>query len=97
MKEEKATDKILAALENVHPALPSEEFLIRMDSLTESYMLKNQMMSTKSMLGIAASFALLVFLNISLIKNSSQSELSSEELVSESEYNLVPTKSIYNE
>lgn len=98
MKEETTSDKILAALDNVHRAQPSEEFLTRMESITETYINRNQKVSTRSILGIAASFTLLVLLNISMLKKTNQTDFaSSDESYSESAYNLVPTKSIYNE
>ncbi len=97
MKKETTIHKIEAALEHVEPIRPSEEFLNRMESLSETYVLKNQMFSLKSILGIAASFTLLVLLNIGLLNSINKSDIGMTESQYESVYNLVPTKSIYNE
>lgn len=97
MKEETTSDRILAALENVQPVQPSEEFLTKMEAITETYVNTNQKVSTRSILGFAASFTLLVILNIGLLKKTTQTEFSNEESFGASAYNLVPTKSIYNE
>lgn len=97
MKNQKVINEIESALEHVEPINPSEDFLLRMENFSEAYVINGETISMRSILGIAASFALLVILNIGLLKGFNNSTIEATNSINESAYNLVPTKSIYNE
>ena len=97
MEHNRKANQIIEGLDNAKKAMPSEDFLSKMEYLAESYTSIAEKISLKYIMGIAASFAILVIANISMYGGSNQISINNTEIQSESTYNLVPTKSLYNE
>ncbi|MEN0052002.1 MAG: hypothetical protein AAF806_33360 [Bacteroidota bacterium] len=89
-------DKILEDLAQVERAMPSEQFLKRMENVAVAYVVARSQMSKTTVLAIAASFALLLTANI-WIWNEFQSTTTESTTLVETDYDLIPTKSIYYE
>jgi len=97
MEHKSKSEEIIKALEHSQKAIPSEEFLSRMEHFAELYTTVRDNISIKSILGIAASFALLIALNIGMIGNANKVDKTETNAQVESAYNLIPTKSLYHE
>jgi len=97
MDDKKITDTIIDALNNSRKAMPSEAFVLRMEKVALAYRAKVSSFSKQTLLGIAASFLLLITINIYAVGKYNSAQSNNIEESSEESYNLVPTNSIYNE
>lgn len=98
MTNENNTDKIIDALDRMHKAEPSEIFLLKMEQLALKYTAVADKISVNALLGIAASFLLLLMVNMVILKKSTTiTETSNTEITDSDTYHLIPTKSLYNE
>ena len=98
MEHRNNVDKLLESLEQSRRAEPSAEFLLRMENLALRYTSVVDKVSLSAMMGIAATFLLLLMVNMMILSTSdnSTSEQSSTDIASLS-YDLIPTKSLYDE
>ena len=93
----KITENIINALNTSRKAVPSEGFIFRMEQVALAYSAKVSTFSRQTLIGIAASFVLLVTVNIYAVDKYNDLKSSIQQASSEESYNLVPTNSIYNE
>lgn len=92
------TQEIIKGLENSQKAKPSEDFLSSMEVVLSNYTTKVNYIITKKILSVAASLLFLVAINIGLlIGHINNNNVSDVQSISEHTYNLIPTKSLYNE
>ncbi len=98
MENHNKPELYINSLDNSRKAEPSEEFLLRMEQLALRYITVVDKISLRAILGIAATFLLLLIVNVMIMKKStvSSNTQSSGEMHSSS-YDLIPTKSLYNE
>lgn len=93
----KITENIINALNTSRKAVPSEDFISRMEQVALAYSAKVSSFSRQTLIGIAASFVLLVTVNIYAVDMYNDLTSSTQQESSEESYNLVPTNSIYHE
>lgn len=97
MKDPKnRVDHILSQLDKAQPALPSEGLIKNMEDVALAFIRKSKGVGKSALLGIAASFAILIFANIYAISHSTVIEESVVDVQSNTdEYNFIPVKSLY--
>lgn len=98
MENKNKVDKLIESLDQSRRAMPSAEFLLKMENLALRYTAIVDKVSLNTIMGIAASFTLLLMVNMMILKklNNSTLEQSTTE-IRESSYDLIPTKPLYNE
>lgn len=94
MKEMNKTERIERALEGAHKVVPPKHVIQRMEDFALAYAKKVNSFSRETLMGMAASFLILLAVNIYAV-NVYQSNNSSEIQTESEDYNLMPTKSIY--
>ena len=97
MDDMKITENIINALNTSSKAVPSEGFITRMEQVAMAYSAKVSSFSRQTLMGIAASFLLLITINIYAVNKYNEVTTSIQDESTEESYNLVPTNSIYNE
>ena len=98
MENHKNADKILESLDHSRRAVPSDEFLQKMENLAIRYTAVVDKVSLSTIVGIAASFTLLIMINMMVLnKSNDTSAEQSFTTNTTSSYDLIPTKSLYNE
>lgn len=97
MDNMKISDKLWNSLENSNKAVPSEDFMLKMENIALAYSQQVASFSTQAMIGLAASFLLLVAVNIYAVSNYNIGNSDSNESVYSESYDLIPTKFIYND
>ena len=97
MEKKNFTNNILESLEGAKKAMPSEEFLSRMENMAAKYAKVPKRIPIRSLLGIAASLLILVFANVYVLSNQNNAGSSEETAIVYDSYDLIPSKSIYNE
>lgn len=91
-------DEYLQSLETAKKAVPDISFVSRMEVMALAFIKKEKRVSKMNLLLMAASFALLLMANIFIYDNISQSsEFTYSEVEVDSEYNLIPIKSLLDE
>lgn len=97
MDESKITAQIIEGLDASQKAMPSEAFLHRMEQVALAYSSKISAFSKQAIIGIAASFLVLLSVNIYAINEYNKLISASQTEVSDDSYNLIPAKSVYHE
>ena len=78
--------------------MPSTEFLQRMENLALRYTTVIEKVSLNAIMGIAATFLLLLTVNVMIMsKSNASSKGQSSADITSSSYDLIPTKSLYHE
>jgi hypothetical protein len=91
------TDEVINSLDNIERAKPSQEFLARMESKMTTYYATSKQLKGTSLLLIAASFAILIAANLTIVSiNTSENTQQTAELPS-STYELIPNKYLFND
>ena len=98
MENHLQSQDIIDRLDRAKKAVPSDEFISRMEKMAEAYTKITETVSIRTVFMMAASFVLLLAANF-LIMNDSDIQNSNQEASSEnvSNYTMIPAKSIYNE
>ncbi len=90
------TNELLTALENAHVVKAPGALFKKMEQVALSTIQKNKRFSKAMVIGIAASFLVLLTANVVLIgMSNARSEISAEQMASS--YQLIPTKALYHE
>jgi hypothetical protein len=95
MEDKHIPDIILNALEQSTKAQPSEALLLKMENIALAYSAKVASFSRQAALGIAASFLILMVVNIYTVNKYYVKGTETNLTDTADIYNLVPTKSIY--
>ena len=97
MEKKNFTNNILESLEGAKKAMPSEDFLLRMENMAAKYAKVPKQIPIRSLYGIAASLLILVFANVYVLSNQDDAGSTEETVIVYDSYDLIPSKSIYNE
>ena len=97
MENQNNADKITESLEHCRRAEPSEEFLQKMENLALKYTAIVDKVSLRAIVGIAASFLLLLMVNMMIVSKSGTTIIDQSTTEIASSYDLIPTKSLYYE
>lgn len=98
MENKNKVDKLIESLDQSRRAMPSADFLLKMENISLRYTAIVDKVSINTIMGVAASFTLLLMVNMMILKKSNDSTLERSKIeITESSYDLIPTKSLYNE
>lgn len=98
MENKNNADKLIKSLKHSRRAMPSTEFLQRMENLALRYTTVIEKVSLNAIMGIAATFLLLLTVNVMIMsKSNASSKGQSSADITSSSYDLIPTKSLYHE
>ena len=98
MENKNNADKLIKSLNHSRRAMPSTEFLQRMENLALRYTTVIEKVSLNAIMGIAATFLLLLTVNVLIMsKSNASSKGQSSADITSSSYDLIPAKSLYHE
>lgn len=95
MQDDKNIEIIMAGLEKANKAVPSAEFLAKMEGFARAYSVRIESFSRTVLLGMAASLLLLFAVNIYAVNHYSELNKNDFEESSVETYHLIPTKTLY--